>query len=86
MDADPAEQIANAGNTFVPAVLALRAAGYIVTRTTRDRWHAARPGLTLIADDPVELLGLAAMRDARGSDWRATDREIDSVLAEYELD
>ncbi len=83
------ERIADAGNTLVPAVLALRAAGFTVSREPRsdgEWWRAETDELELIAADPLTLLGLAAMRRNRGADWKATDAEIDAVIREYGLD
>ncbi|MHC4400388.1 MAG: hypothetical protein ACYTG0_11995 [Planctomycetota bacterium] len=42
--------------------------------------------LELVSADPVTLLGLTAMREARGPDWKATDQEIGATIREYQLD
>jgi len=78
--------IALAGNVLVPAVLALRATGYAVSRedsSVGETWRAERSDRVLIANDPVQLLGLASMRDTRGSDWRPTDAEIDLIMEQF---
>ncbi len=83
------EQIHEAGNTLVPAVLALRALGFAVHRVIADgveHWRAEKPGLTLVSDNPMALLGLAAMRKSRGANWKATDDEINDILSEYDFD
>ncbi len=83
------EQIADAGNTLVPAILTLRALGFTVTREERDDgdwWLAQADNLELRASDPLKLLGLAELRRARGSKWKATDSKIDEILREYTLD
>ena len=78
--------IGSGANTMVPAVLALREKGYTVRRVkaedSREVWHAERQGLELIADDPLSLLGLAAMHETRGDNWKAEDEEIESFLKE----
>lgn len=81
-------RIAEAANTIVPAVLALRSLGYRVrasrTDTSPDEtWHAEGPLGEFIADGPVALLGLIAMREERGADWKASDDEIDAFMIEY---
>ena len=71
---------------MVPAVLALRAEGFAVTRREdggQEQWRAESPDLLLIADDPLELLGLASLRMSRGTEWKASDRDIAEILEEY---
>ena len=72
--------IAQAGNTVVPAILALEAKGLSVA--TRDGVFVATSpdGATHVADDPVAVLGLVALVEIRGNHWRATDEEIDATL------
>ena len=80
------ERICQAGNTVVPALLALRALGYRVQRDVAEEpetWRAQTEDLELMAESPMALLGLAQMRSLRGADWRASDSEIESVLREY---
>lgn len=80
------EHLADAANTLYPCVLALRAEGFAVTRTDSElgeRWHTSRGDLVVSADDPLQLLGLARMRDLRGADWRVADEELEALLAEY---
>jgi hypothetical protein len=82
------EKIAIAGNVFAPAILALRSQGFAVNRKElddREMWSAYRDGLDLIADDPVQLLGLASMRAERGPDWKTSDEELTSILDEFGL-
>jgi hypothetical protein len=65
------ETIANAGNVLVPAVLALRERGFGVSREDREgreEWRAEQGDLLIVADDPLHLLGLAALREQRGPD------------------
>jgi hypothetical protein len=66
------ERIAASGNTEVPAYLTLRQAGFEVVATPveneNERWIATKPDITLIAESPLELLGLWFMRKERGAD------------------
>ncbi len=80
------ETIAAAGNTAVPAYLLLRALGYSVDRIDHDneeRWIAKKGSLQLLADDPLELLGLCSLRSERGQHWQASDNEIDEFMARF---
>jgi hypothetical protein len=77
-------QITAAGNTEVPAYLVLIAKGYeIIHRDPDDAWVAQKGEDAFGASGPLELLGLAAMAEARGNNWRATDEEIDAFLEKY---
>jgi hypothetical protein len=85
------ERIASAANTVIPAVRALETLGYAVARRDSGRepphdewWTAAGPLGEFVAEDPVTLLGLVAMRDARGPDWKPTDAEIDDFMARFQ--
>jgi hypothetical protein len=61
--------ISQAGNTVVPAILALEAKG--MTVEVRESQIVARSELgPLSADDPVEVLGLVALVEVRGAAWR----------------
>ena len=73
-----------AGNTSAPALYALRAKGYVVTLSyvrlddggvSNDyaaEYAAERDGCLFSATTAEELLGLVAMWEVRGGDWRAT--------------
>ena len=79
-------QIAAAGNTEVPSYLVLIAKGYEVSYRCGeddDLWFAKRDQNVFSASGPLELLGLVAMAESRGVNWRATDREIDMFLTKY---
>ena len=73
-------QIAAAGNTVVPAVLALESLGYtvvvdgslVVATTDTERF---------VADDPITVLGLVKLIETRSWDWKASDEEITATLA-----
>jgi hypothetical protein len=80
--------VVSAGNTVVPAHLALQARGYAVWREEpvpggEATWFAEDARRRFAAEDPVALLGLVAMFDIRGDDWAATDEEIDRFVAEF---
>ena len=80
--------IAAAGNVLVPALLALRAKGYRVTRLVgqpgpAEMWRAEKAGEAFIAEDTLTLLGLVALYEARGDGWPAADADIDAFFAEF---
>jgi len=80
------ERIAAAGNTDVPAYLTLTKLGYLVERTNSDgqeHWTAKKGTLELLADGPLELLGLCLLRNERGPCWQAGDSEIDEFLKRF---
>lgn len=73
--------LVQAGNTVVPSVLALRALGFTVSHVGPD--FVARLGDSRFqADDPVAVLGLVKLAETRHP-WRASDSEIDQVIAEF---
>ncbi len=81
-------RLATAGNVMVPAILLLEERGYVVNAdrgATTWRWSARRGDIELVGDDPVALLGLAALAEARGEAWRATDEELRSTLGRFRM-
>lgn len=78
------ETVAAAGNTEVPTYLTLRRWGFAIACEERKsegiRWIASKDDLRLVADSPIELLGLATMRQERGRNWHASDEEIELFL------
>lgn len=74
-----------AGNTQNPALTTLREKGYrlwIEPETEESEytdWNAEKAGRYFSATDPLELLGLVAMQEFRGDDWRAKSHETDIV-------
>jgi hypothetical protein len=73
-----------AGNTENPCLLALRAKGYeIVFEFTksadgyRSEVIATKDGRYFYASNAAELLGLVAMWEVRGDDWRTKPGEAD---------
>jgi hypothetical protein len=81
------EHISGAGNTEVPAYLALLQAGFRVERQKLggddELWVAEREDLRISGSSPLEILGLYGMRNQRGSDWKAEDAEIDAFLKKF---
>jgi hypothetical protein len=81
-------KITTSGNTVVPAILTLESLGFTVSverEGPREIVRATRGDETYLADDPVAVLGLVKLVEARGWDWKAADSEIDDVLRRYEL-
>ncbi|WP_157732601.1 hypothetical protein [Cellulomonas sp. PSBB021] len=76
-------EIAAASDTAVPAILALKGLHLDVSQDS-GRWVARLGQARFVADDPVALLGLVKLAETRRP-WRATDSEIDDVLAEFDL-
>jgi len=80
------EIIAAAGNTVVPAYLTLLKLGYTMDRVSNggeEHWIAKKGALQLVADCPLELLGLCLLRSERGPDWQATDIQIDEFMGQF---
>jgi hypothetical protein len=73
--------IAAAGNVEAPAYLTLLAQGFELHCDSRGQWTAKKGDTAFSANSPLELLGLAAMYDARGAQWQASDAELDAFLA-----
>jgi hypothetical protein len=82
-------KLTDAGNTIVPAYLALLERGYLVCRDpslaadSGAYWVAEDAGHRFVAEDLVALLGPVAMHETRGPEWQASDEEIDRFLAEF---
>jgi hypothetical protein len=84
-------KIADAGNVTVPAFLALEQRGYSVRCERSDdgsheTWIAESAYAELLAENLLALLGLAALAEARGSDWKASDAQIEDFLQKYGYD
>ena len=74
--------IASAGNVLPAAFHALRTLGYAVTLTNNGRLcKAESAGVTLIAEDPLLLLGLAKLHEVRGREWHPTDSQVEEYLS-----
>ena len=75
--------IASAGNTLAPALSVLREIGYNVSLLPENPslLLAQSQQYRLIAEDPLQLLGLATIASHRGASWQPTDTEISELLA-----
>ena len=74
--------IASAGNVLPAALATLRALGYVVTLTNNGRMCTAEnDNLTLVAEDPLLLLGLAKLYELRGKEWHASESQVDEYLS-----
>jgi hypothetical protein len=80
-------KIASAGNTVVPAYLSLLEKGYRVSRRAcgdrEETWQAVKGNQEFIAEDTLSLLGLVALFEVRGVNWRAADDEIGTFLSQF---
>jgi hypothetical protein len=79
--------LAQAGNTVIPAILALRRLGYRVSQlgdTFAADYSSLFGSARFVAEDPVALLGLVKLSEVRRP-WSATDAEISEVLSEFDL-
>jgi hypothetical protein len=79
-------RLACAANVVVPAILLLEERGYVVSVARAgnvEQWTAKRGDAELLGDDPIELLGLASLAEARGPSWQATDDQIHSTLGRF---
>jgi hypothetical protein len=74
--------IAQAGNTVVPAALAVESLGFEVV-VHGHRVHAQRGDESYIADDAVALLGLVRLVELRSWEWQASDDEIAQILRRF---
>ena len=71
---------------MVPSYLALKSKGYVVEPICPgqddETWWAEKDGLRFQADNVIEPLGLVTMYEIRGTNWQASDEEIDAFLQE----
>ena len=80
--------IAVAGNTVVPAILAIEKLGFIVSLATVDNREvvsATRGDESYTADDPVAVLGLIKLVELRSWRWQAGDADLERVMRQYDL-
>lgn len=77
--------IAAAGNTMVPAYLAVVAKSYTVELMNDSSGNlcAMNGEHTFVAATPLELLGLIAMVEVRGAGWRANDDDVDDYFKRF---
>ena len=77
-----------AGNTVVPALLALEGLGFAVSVERvagREIYSAIRADETFAGEDPVTVLGLVKLVEARGWTWQAGDADLERVMRQYKL-
>jgi hypothetical protein len=82
----PDKSIAAAGNTVVPALLALEQLGFEVTienRSTGQTTIAIRGEEKYSADDPVTVLGLIKLIEVRTWQWNASDLVLEKTAQKY---
>ncbi|HQR42296.1 MAG TPA: hypothetical protein PLX97_06420 [Gemmatales bacterium] len=81
------EHITAAGNTEVPAYLALLREGCRIERRfvgdVEELWIAEKDDLRVTGSGPLEVLGLYYMRKQRGENWKADDLEIDAFMTRF---
>jgi hypothetical protein len=78
------QRIVQAGNTVVPALLAIESLGFAV-RMSGGITYARRGQEEYGAEDPVALLGLIRLVELRSWDWAASDSQIDDTLRRYDI-
>ena len=79
----PDRSIAAAGNTVVPALLALEDLGFEVTTQSSsvgETTIAVRGEEKYVAEDPVTVLGLIKLIEVRTWQWAASYSEIEKTL------
>lgn len=80
-------KLSAAGNTEVPAYLALKELGFVISvGETADGchvWSAQKEELLLNGEGPLELLALVKLIECRGENWYASDTEIEEFVSEY---
>ena len=75
-------RITSAGNSDTAAFCALISKGYTLSvklkSDNKTGWYIAKLGTNeFIGDSPIETLGLIAMFDQRGEDWKPTNKEVE---------
>ena len=75
-------RILSAGNTLAPALAVLKELGFVVSREGDGQamYVARRKDCVLGAEDPLSLLGLAKLYEARGSAWQPSESEVSEFL------
>jgi hypothetical protein len=79
-------KLTSAGNVIVPAYLTLLHKGYMVRQEVKDEseiWFAETEDRLFTAEDVLSLLGLVAIYEGRGEEWRADDEAITRFIAQY---
>jgi hypothetical protein len=78
------KRIATAANVVVPALLVLEQMGFKMS-FTGSLLTAIRGDETYAGEDPVAVLGLVKLVEARGWHWRASDQDIERAIKQYGL-
>ena len=80
-------KLSAAGNTEVPAYLALKELGFAISVSGisggEQLWSAQREDLVLNGAGPLELLALVKLVECRGESWHASDNEIEDFVNKY---
>ncbi len=82
-------KVSEAGNTIIPAYYALIEKGYQVERVLKEPednitlWRATKGSLECNASNPITLLGVVAMAETRGEDWKLTQAEFKEFHEKY---
>ena len=80
-------KLSAAGNTEVPAFLALKELGYdisVVDNEDRSQlWTATKDDTQFSGSGPLELLALVKLIEIRGDKWPASDEEIEEFASKY---
>ena len=72
--------LSDAANLMAPAYQVILAKGYSV-RAEQDLMVAVKGDDRFVAENPVALLGVIALAEARAEHWQATDAEIAEFMA-----
>lgn len=84
----PNKRIGSAGNTLVPALVALEQLGFSVVTHNSSAGQmvtAVRGEEEYFAEDPVAVLGLIKLIEVRSWQWGASDLEVEQTLHKYHL-
>jgi len=82
-------KISEAGNTIIPAYITLQEKGYKVERVLCEPndsitlWRAEKDNKEFNASDPLALLGIVAMAEHRGEDWKPKIDESKEFIEKY---
>ncbi len=72
-------KLSSTGNTEPPAFFQLLEMGFELSKF-QDFYIAQNPDVEFVANSPLELLGLVALYNAKGENWRVSDEQIDQFL------
>ena len=73
--------ISSAANTAASAYATLKQMGYVVSVSEDGKfWRGQRADCSLVAEDPLTMLGLAKLYELRPKNWRPSDAEVDEFV------